>query len=711
MHSFAHSRPRARASTGVASPRGDREVGGDGCRRSRASSRAMEANAGEEAEARVEDSSTRAGETTAVETGKRAECGSASEGKGGGEASASASDDAARAKRARVNGRVEVKMESAEAEREGGGGAPSRWVPGAASRGETILTKAQVAKLASKLPYGFEFMGVDGPIGHVSREGELYGRSAEEERRWAASQVTSMGAVEDDFVPDFVGLDAPKGGRGHKSGQARAKARGGRGGRAGGKAKAKAARGDALAADPFAAAFVDVVPPMRPVSGSGAALTMTGMSSGRPHLGTAKQPSARALAEEREKKIALRKRLIELENLVTTLSVRAMDLIEGRDALSLISQRANADVNAIDTKRKASSVSRGVSSVRQKLACKPDTQIGFDTLRYRCLLEVVHKQCLTSVRQLIAHKWGFPFASPVDPDALGLPTYREIVTEPMDLGTIKKLIEDGGKYVMSEEVDADVRLTFANAMKFNGEGTDVHVMARELLAEWEPKWDAIKQRIVDVEACCVVEREMAEAKNEAARRRADLVNKEKECANAIEALGVVSAQLRQVETQVFALMRPLSHEDRLTLASNLRSLPDELRKDAENIVATNGNGYNKRAHLEDINAHNDITLHLLSRYAKTVHRNRIAVVAGWCGHATPEHVLAPFKREPEVPVNVGIADFVIGQPIDDMASGLGIQSIDNIPDEMEFDPGDFHDLLEGVPLDVSADGIDMDLGL
>ena len=83
MHSFAHSRPRARASTGVASPRGDREVGGDGRRRSRASSRAMEANAGEEAEARVEDSSTRAGETTAVETGKRAECGSASEGKGG----------------------------------------------------------------------------------------------------------------------------------------------------------------------------------------------------------------------------------------------------------------------------------------------------------------------------------------------------------------------------------------------------------------------------------------------------------------------------------------------------------------------------------------------------------------------------------------------------------------------------------------------------
>ena len=43
----------------------------------------MEANAGEEAEARVEDSSTRAGETTAVETGRRAECESASEGKGG----------------------------------------------------------------------------------------------------------------------------------------------------------------------------------------------------------------------------------------------------------------------------------------------------------------------------------------------------------------------------------------------------------------------------------------------------------------------------------------------------------------------------------------------------------------------------------------------------------------------------------------------------
>ena len=74
MHSFAHSRTRARASTGVASPRGDREVGGDGRRRSRASSRAMEANAGEEAEARVEDSSTRAGETTALEDARLQPC-------------------------------------------------------------------------------------------------------------------------------------------------------------------------------------------------------------------------------------------------------------------------------------------------------------------------------------------------------------------------------------------------------------------------------------------------------------------------------------------------------------------------------------------------------------------------------------------------------------------------------------------------------------
>ena len=594
---------------------------------------------------------------------------------------------AERGKKARDgDGDGEARGEANARERE------TNWIASArARRGETILTKTQVAKLAGKLPYGLEFLGVDGPIGHVSREGALYGTSEEEARRWSARAAVALGPTGDDFLPDFglgvvgVGPSTSKRGMTKK-------------GKANGVGMAARAHA-ALAADPFAALVVDVEDPVRPPSRGIGGIGVGG--------GTTSQ-SKRARAEDRSKRVALRKRLIELENLVNNLGKRATDLVERRDELSLIAQTANASVNEIDAKRKVSSVSRGVSAIRQKLACKPDQQHGFNTLRYRCLLEIVHKQCLSAVRQLMAHKWGFPFSAPVDPDALGLPTYREIITEPMDLGTIKKLIENGGKYVMAEEVDADVRLTFANAMKFNNEGTDVHTMACGLLDEWEPKWEAIKQRIADVEACVLVERDMAVAKNEAAQRRADVVSKEKECAKASEALDLVSMQLREVETQVLALMRPLQREDRLDLASDLRCLPESLRSGAKDIIAANTTGWSAQAHLEDIDAHNEITLHLLARYTKTMNRNRLAVVAGWCGNATPEHLLEKLKQEQDVSADT--VNFVIGQPLDDATSGLGIRSIDHMQDEFDFDPSAFNDLLNGVPLDVDGDAIDIDIG-
>lgn len=54
-----------------------------------------------------------------------------------------------------------------------------------------------------KLLYGLEFLGVDGLIGYVSREGALYGTSEEEARRWSARAVVVLGLIGDDFLLDF----------------------------------------------------------------------------------------------------------------------------------------------------------------------------------------------------------------------------------------------------------------------------------------------------------------------------------------------------------------------------------------------------------------------------------------------------------------------------------------------------------------------------
>lgn len=60
----------------------------------------------------------------------------------------------------------------------------------------------------------------------------------------------------------------------------------------------------------------------------------------------------------------------------------------------------------------------------------------------------------------------------------------------MDIGTIKSKMDakDGTGYKNVREIYADVRLVFKNAMKYNDDKDDVHVMAKTLLEKFEEKW-------------------------------------------------------------------------------------------------------------------------------------------------------------------------------------------------------------------------------
>ncbi|KAG0279219.1 hypothetical protein BGZ95_001952 [Linnemannia exigua] len=76
------------------------------------------------------------------------------------------------------------------------------------------------------------------------------------------------------------------------------------------------------------------------------------------------------------------------------------------------------------------------------------------------------------------------FAVPVDPIALGIPTYFDVIKHPMDFGTIeKKLI--AGEYNSGEEVIQDVRLVFSNCATFNAPGDLVAAMGARLKKTWE----------------------------------------------------------------------------------------------------------------------------------------------------------------------------------------------------------------------------------
>ncbi len=79
---------------------------------------------------------------------------------------------------------------------------------------------------------------------------------------------------------------------------------------------------------------------------------------------------------------------------------------------------------------------------------------------------------------------GAPFRQPVDPVALAIPTYRAIVKEPMDLSTVRARLDEG-HYDAFGELDADVRLIFANCLLFNGPDAPVSRSARAIEALYE----------------------------------------------------------------------------------------------------------------------------------------------------------------------------------------------------------------------------------
>lgn len=85
------------------------------------------------------------------------------------------------------------------------------------------------------------------------------------------------------------------------------------------------------------------------------------------------------------------------------------------------------------------------------------------------------------------------FAIPVDPIALGVPTYFDIITEPMDLGTINSQLESGELDSPTEFIRL-VRLTFENAIKFNSMPDNfVNQTARSLMTFFNSKVQSVER--------------------------------------------------------------------------------------------------------------------------------------------------------------------------------------------------------------------------
>lgn len=92
------------------------------------------------------------------------------------------------------------------------------------------------------------------------------------------------------------------------------------------------------------------------------------------------------------------------------------------------------------------------------------------------------KHCNEVLKEMFSKKhasYAWPFYKPVDTERLGLHDYHKIIKQPMDLGTVKKKL-DNKEYVTVGQFKDDVIMIFLNCRQYNPPEHDVAAMSRKL---------------------------------------------------------------------------------------------------------------------------------------------------------------------------------------------------------------------------------------
>ncbi|KAK4766365.1 hypothetical protein SAY87_008007 [Trapa incisa] len=97
---------------------------------------------------------------------------------------------------------------------------------------------------------------------------------------------------------------------------------------------------------------------------------------------------------------------------------------------------------------------------------------------------------LLVIRKVMKMDAAEPFNVPVDPIALGIPDYFDVIDTPMDFGTICTDLEKGVKYKNSEDVFKDVQYIWGNCYKYNNKGDYILDLMRRVKKNFMKYWTA-----------------------------------------------------------------------------------------------------------------------------------------------------------------------------------------------------------------------------
>ncbi|XP_039123949.1 transcription factor GTE6-like [Dioscorea cayenensis subsp. rotundata] len=202
------------------------------------------------------------------------------------------------------------------------------------------------------------------------------------------------------------------------------------------------------------------------------------------------------------------------------------------------------------------------------------------------------------LNQILQHQWAEPFMDPVDVEGLQLHDYYEIIKKPMDFNTIKTRMEakDGTGYKNVREIYADVRLVFTNAMTYNGEKNEYHIMAKTLLRKFEDKWLHLLPMVLKEERKQEESQALAKVNRQIAEEAA-IIKKAQDTNNELTKLNLHLEELREM---VVHKCRKMSAEDKRQLSTGLCHLPFEEICKAIEIVAKKDPSFHSNIEFVDL---------------------------------------------------------------------------------------------------------------
>ncbi|RDY06062.1 Transcription factor GTE1, partial [Mucuna pruriens] len=229
--------------------------------------------------------------------------------------------------------------------------------------------------------------------------------------------------------------------------------------------------------------------------------------------------------------------------------------------------------------------------------------------------------------QITQHRWAWPFMDPVDVEGLGLHDYYEIIEKPMDFSTIKKKMDakDGSGYKNVREIYSDVRLIFKNAMKYNDEKHDIHVMAKTLLEKFEKKWLQLLPKVAQAENEQLKEEAHAQLETQLAQEAtyAHMAkNISLEMVNVFDymlfQLCDVEAHLKTLKEMVIQKCRKLSSPEKVELSKAFYGLNEDNLNKALQIISENDPTFQPSAQEVnlDLDDQNDFTLWKLNVFIR-----------------------------------------------------------------------------------------------